>query len=194
SPEAAQAYTRARHLCQEVGQSARLFNALSGLQALYFVRSELRRAQELADQCITLAATVRDPSLVCRSSNAMGGALVHLGDPASAREHLQRVVTLVDAESNRPSAHRSSVFHPLVYALSYDSWALWLLGYPDQALPATQAVLTAAAQIGHPHSGALALHYANVLRQLRREAAAIPTQAGTLTARSTQRGFPTFND
>jgi DNA-binding NtrC family response regulator/predicted ATPase len=193
SPEVAQAYTRAQHLCQEVGQSARLFNALSGLQALYFVRAELRRAQELADQCITLAATVRDPSLVCRSSNAMGGALVHLGDPASAREYLQRAITLVDAESNRPSPHRSSVFHPLVYALSYDSWALWLLGYPDQALRANQAVLTAAARIDHPHSGALALHYANVLRQLRQEADAIPAQAEALTALSTEHGFPQFN-
>jgi transcriptional regulator with AAA-type ATPase domain/predicted ATPase len=193
SPEVGQAYTRAAHLCREVGQSARLFNALSGLQALYFVRAELRRAQELADQCITLAAHVRDPSLVCRSSNAMGGALVHLGDPASAREHLQRAITLVDVESNRPSPHRSSVFHPLVYALSYDSWALWLLGYPDQALRANQAVLTAAARIDHPHSGALALHYANVLRQLRQEADAIPAQAEALTALSTEHGFPQFN-
>src|SRR4030095_2436308 len=68
----------------------------------------------------------------------------------------------------------------------------WLLGYPDQALRANQAVLTAVAQLDHPHSGALALHYANVLRQLRQEADAIPAQAEALTALSTEHGFTQF--
>jgi predicted ATPase len=123
----------------------------------------------------------------------MGGVLVHVGDPAAAREHLQRAITFVNADSNRPSRYRSSVFHPLVFALSYDSWALWLLGYPDQALRANEAVLTAVERLDHPLSRALAFHYANVFRQLRGEEAAVPAQADALTALSTEHGFPHFN-
>jgi adenylate cyclase len=192
APEVAQAYTRARQLCHEVGHSPRLFNALAGLQAFELGRGELRHARELADECLTLAAELGDPSMRCRSSNAMGGVLVHLGEPGPAREHLQRAITLVDPATERPAPFHSSVMHPVVWALSYDSWALWLLGHPDRALRANEAALAIVARLDHPHTRTFALHYANVFRQLRRDAGVIPAQADAVIALSSEHGFPHY--
>jgi transcriptional regulator with AAA-type ATPase domain/predicted ATPase len=193
SPGVGQAYRRAQDLAREIGQSSRLFDALAGLQTRDFVRGELGRAQELASQCLTLAAYSGEPSVLYRSSNAMGGVLVHVGEPASAQEHLERAIALVEADKSRPFPHRPSVFHPLVFALSYNSWALWLLGYPDQALHVSESALTTAERLDQPLSRALAWHYANVLRQLRREEGFILVQADALAALASEHGFQHFS-
>ena len=193
SPGVGQAYRRAQDLAREIGQSSRLFDALAGLQTRDFVRGELGRAQELASQCLTLADYSGEPSVLYRSSNAMGGVLVHVGEPASAQEHLERAIALVEADKSRPFPHRPSVFHPLVFALSYNSWALWLLGYPDQALHVSESALTTAERLDQPLSRALAWHYANVLRQLRREEGFILVQADALAALASEHGFQHFS-
>ena len=193
SPDVGRAYRRAQDLAREIGQSSRLFDALAGLQTRDFVRGELGRAQELASQCLTLAAYSGEPSVLYRSSNAMGGVLVHVGEPALAREHLERAIALVETDKSRPFPHRPSVFHPRVFALSYNSWALWLLGYPDQALQASESALTTAERLDQPLSRAVAWHYANVLGQLRREEGSILVQADALAALASEHGFPHFN-
>src|SRR5262245_20631082 len=193
SPDVGRAYRRAQDLAREIGQSSRLFDALAGLQTRDFVRGELGRAQELASQCLTLAAYSGEPSVLYRSSNAMGGVLVHVGEPALAREHLERAIALVETDKSRPFPHRPSVFHPRVFALSYNSWALWLLGYPDQALQASESALTTAERLDQPLSRAVAWHYANVLGQLRREEGSILVQAEALAALASDHGFPHFN-
>ena len=50
--------------------------------------------------------------------------------------------------------------------------ALWLLGYPDQAVASSHEALTLAQELAHPFSLAVALHWAAMLHQFRREAAA----------------------
>ena len=49
------------------------------------------------------------------------------------------------------------------------AWALWLLGYPDQALQSSRQVLTWAEGVAHAHSLAVALAWATRLHQARRE-------------------------
>src|SRR5262249_60884056 len=45
APEVAQAYTRARELCQQIGDTPQLFPALRGLWQVYLSRAELREAR-----------------------------------------------------------------------------------------------------------------------------------------------------
>ena len=188
----AQAYTRARHLCQEIGDSARLFSAMSGLEAFAFLKGDLGSARGLGEECLALAAQLGDASMLCRASNAMAGVLIHQGEPASGREHLQRAIAVVDKASDSASSYHSYVTHPLVFALSFDSWALWLLGYPDQALRTSQEALALAESLGHPHSTAFAHYLANVLRYLRRDLGVIRTQAETAIAFASEHGFPLY--
>jgi predicted ATPase len=107
-------------------------------------------------------------------------------------EHLQRAISLVDKTTDLASSHQFDVRQPLVFALSYDSWALWLLGYPDRALRASAEALAIGARLGHPHTLAFALHFSSVLRQLRREAGVIQAQADTVIALSTEHGLDLY--
>jgi hypothetical protein len=55
--------------------------------------------------------------------------------------------------------------------LALHSWALWALGYADQALAQMAAALDRAEAIEHPHTQAYVSYYASVLHALCGEAA-----------------------
>jgi predicted ATPase len=67
--------------------------------------------------------------------------------------------------------------------------ALWLLGYPDQALASIQAALALAQQLAHPLSLAMALRWAAVLHYLRREAPLTQARAEAAIIIATDHGF-----
>jgi len=77
-----------------------------------------------------------------------------------------------------------------VHCLSFVAWALWYLGYPDQALRRIHEALTLAQELSHPFSLALALAFAAWLHQLRREGQAAQERAAAAIALSTDQGFP----
>src|SRR5262249_50000696 len=55
SPEVQATYTRARELCQQVGETLQLFSVLHGLRSFHQVRGELLAARELGKQLLALA-------------------------------------------------------------------------------------------------------------------------------------------
>src|SRR5205814_8344372 len=59
--EVVHAYTRARDLAHEIADRDRLFNALSGLNAVAFYKGDLRRARDLGEECLALAGELGDP-------------------------------------------------------------------------------------------------------------------------------------
>jgi predicted ATPase len=79
---------------------------------------------------------------------------------------------------------------PGVVCRSYGAWALWLLGYPAQALQSSHQVLTWAQGVAHAHSLAVALTWAIHLHQARREFQVAQAYAETLRTLATERGFP----
>jgi predicted ATPase len=93
-----------------------------------------------------------------------------------------------------PQQHRSHAFlyvqDPGVACLSFAAWALWHLGYPDQALKRSQEALTLAQEMAHPFSHGAALFFAAATHQFRREAQATHERAEIATAFATDQGFP----
>ena len=59
APEVEATYTRARELCQQVGETPQLFPVLFGLWAFYQVRGELHTARELGEQLLVGPAGTR---------------------------------------------------------------------------------------------------------------------------------------
>jgi predicted ATPase len=84
APEVAQAYTRARELCQQVGETLQLFSVLWGLARFYLVRAEPKTARELGEQFFSLAQRLQDPALILEAHRALGQTLFYLGDFALA--------------------------------------------------------------------------------------------------------------
>jgi len=93
-----------------------------------------------------------------------------------------------------PHQHRSHLalygHDPGVLCLSYAARALWLLGYPDQALQRSHEVLAVAQQLSHPHSLVFALYCAGRVHQFRREGQAALERAEALIAFAREQALP----
>jgi predicted ATPase len=76
-----------------------------------------------------------------------------------------------------------------VQCLGYAAWALWLLGYPDQALKKSQKALTLAKELSHSVSLAAALFVAVVLHHFRQEWQIVQERTEALITLSTEHGF-----
>ena len=63
APDVEQPYTRARELCQQVGETPQLFSVVFGLWNFYLNRGRLQTARELAAQLLTAAQRLHDPAL-----------------------------------------------------------------------------------------------------------------------------------
>ena len=151
APEVAQTYTRARQLCHHLDDPHQLFPTLRGLWNYYHVRAELQTAYALGEQLLTLAQQVHDTAMLMAAHRAVGTTLFMLGAVAAAHTHFAQAIALYDSHQHRTAAflYGEDVG---VTSLSRDSWALWYLGYPDQALARSQEAVTLAHQIAHPLS------------------------------------------
>jgi predicted ATPase len=131
---------------------------------------------------------VQDPTLLLEAHLALGNTLVWLGEFASARAHLEQGMALYD-----PQRHRSHIFlyghEPGVWCRCFVSWALWTLGYPDQALTRSHEALTLAQGSSHPHILANTLGYAVRSHQLRREVQATQECAEAEIGLAREHGF-----
>ncbi len=189
--EVGRAYARARELCQLTGETSQLFPILRGLWEFYELRTEYQTALELAEQLLALAQRQPDPSLLLLAHNVLGDTLLYLGEFSVAREHLERGEALYDVHQHRSHAFLYG-YDSGVHCLNYAAWALWFLGYPDQALKKIHAALSLARDLAHPFTFVTALHFASILHHLRREAQAVQERAETEIALCTEQGFAFF--
>jgi class 3 adenylate cyclase/predicted ATPase len=187
--EVEQAYTRARALCQQLGDTPQLFPVLWGLWQFYLARAALRTARELGEQLLSLAQSTPTPALLLEAHRALGETSFWLGELAPARQFLGQGVSLYG-----PQQHRSHAFlyveDPGVVCLSYAALTLWSQGYPDQALTSVQAALTLAQEHPHRYNLARALISAAWLHQWRREGQLGQERAEAAMTLSTEQGFP----
>jgi predicted ATPase len=87
APEVEGVYTRARELCQHIGETPRLGPVLWGLWHFHAVRGEPQTARELGEQFLGLARRAGDPARLLAAHFVLGGALFMLGEFAPAQEH-----------------------------------------------------------------------------------------------------------
>ena len=80
SPEMERLYTRARALCEQVGEPPQLFRVLWGLWHVYGARGDAPTQRELGDQLLSLAQRLQDPDLVLEAHHALWPSLLASGD------------------------------------------------------------------------------------------------------------------
>jgi predicted ATPase len=189
APEVAQAYTRARELCQQLGEIPQLFPVLWGLWNFYLGR-ELRMACELAEQLLSLAQRVQDPVLLLEAHDALGQTFSCLGELAPARPHLEKVIALYDRQQHHSLAFLYGGEDPGVTCLYHAARILWSLGYQEQALGRSHEALTLAQELSHPNSLAIALGVAAMVHHHRREGQAAQERAEALIKLATEQEAP----
>jgi class 3 adenylate cyclase/predicted ATPase len=189
SPEVERASTRAWELCQQLGETPQLFPVLHGLWRFYLVRPNLQIAREMAEQCLKLAQSVQDPELLLEAHMALGAAFLWLGELVPAKVQTELGIALYDPEQHRSHAFLYYGQDPGVFCLSYGAWALWYLGYPDQALERVYKASTLAQGLSHPYSLGFALRSVGVVHQFRFESQAAKEWAEKLITLSNEQGF-----
>jgi predicted ATPase len=188
APEVERAYARAHELCQQMGDTPQLFEVLRGLWRFYGVRAAFDTTQALGEQLLSLAQRSQDPALLLEAHLALGNGLFWCGDLVSAQAHLEQVIALYDPQRHRAHAFRYGL-DPGVVGLSYAAQALWLSGYPDQALKRNAEALTLAHALPHPHTLAHALGFAASFYQFRRETPAVAEYVEAVMALSREQEF-----
>ena len=190
APEVEKVYLRARELRAQVGDTAELFPTLYGLWAFYFIGAEHKTAHELGEQQLRLAQSQQDAGLLVVAHQSLGVGLFCQGELSLARTHLEQGTALYDARLHHVLAFSYGSFDPGVACLCNTTLALWLLGYPDQALQRSHEAVSLAQAESHPFSLVYALIWAALLHQFRREGHAVQEQAEAAIALSTEQGFP----
>jgi predicted ATPase len=189
TPEAEQAYARARDLCEQVGEATQLFRPLLGLFTIQQARADHDRAGELAEELLRLARGTRDPAQLSNAHLAIGVTCHWHGELSQAREHVEAAIERYDPQDYRAYEYSYTAGDPGVVALVYLSWTLWMLGYPDQALRKSREALPLARELSHPFSQSYALFGAGYVHQRRGESQAALEEAEALIALSSEHGF-----
>ena len=188
-------YVRARELCRQIGETPQLFLAgllsvLAGLLSVYVVRAELEAASEVEEQLLSLAQRQHDTAPLVAGQWARGSGLFLRGEPAAARAHLEQGIALYDSQQQEVRHFPSGFPGDLgVFSRSFAAHALWHLGYPDQSLQRMHEALTVAQELAHPYSRALALAYAAMLYQFRREGHMVRDSAEPAMTLCDEQGF-----
>jgi predicted ATPase len=181
-------YARARELCEQVGETPQRFPALMGVSTYYMARGQVRQACELREQLLALAQRQQDPDCLPQAHVALGTILFWRGAFSQAYSHLEQGLRFYEQEPSRtlaPAGDDLGVSSRRVMAL-----ALWVLGYPEQALQRSHEALTQARQLSHAFSLAFGLSFAAMLHQYRREAYATSEQAEAVIEMAREHGFP----
>jgi predicted ATPase len=188
--ETERAYTRARELCELLGDPPELFPALFGLWAMYLDRGDFVLASELAEQLLR-AQSAHDSVLLAYARLARGVTFYWMGKFLSAREYLESAIALYDPERHRPLIYRYG-YDAGVASLAYAAWTLWHLGYSDQALKRSNEALALAQTLSHPLNLAHAELFVSVLRQYRWEVHAAQENAESLIAHTAEHGLTDY--
>jgi len=172
-------------VCQHVGEASQSFSVLWGLWSVAYGRGELQTARELGEQLLALAQRQTDPALLLEAHHVQWSNLVYLGEWTAVREHTEQGVALDSPQLHHYRWHDD----PRMCCRGAEAFALWFLGYPDQALKRSQEALTLAQELSHPYSLAVALYFGAYLHQFLRQGQAAQKLAEALSVLSSEQGF-----
>jgi predicted ATPase len=142
----------------------------------------------LGEQLLSMAQLQHDPLWLVEAHRALGVIAFWAAEMTVAMHHFVQ-----GGRWYSPQQHAALVAlygHDAgVSCLSWSAWALWWLGYPEQALARNAAALSLARQHAHPFTLAFALNWAAWLHHFRRDGVATQTAAEAVIALATEQGF-----
>ena len=153
APGVQHAFSRARELLDQVGETSQYYQVMRGLFTYHLIRAEYHTALELARQCLDA-----DPDMEA-AYRTVGIVMMYSGEPAAALERLQRGLTRYEVHEHRSLALTYGQ-EPTSSGLIWSARALWLLGYPEQASGRIQEALTLAEEVAHPFTLAFVQYFA----------------------------------
>jgi predicted ATPase len=184
-------FSRARELCAQGGNMAHRIQVLIGLFVFYELRGAVRRAQELAQEFLTIAQQQPETVFLLRACATGGQAFWLLGDLATARTIFEQGIAVYDPQRHSPQV-LGTWQDSGVTCLSYAASTLWLQGYPDQARERSRHALTLSEALAHPFTRVWAAYNAVQLHRFLQEIPQAQEQAEIARTLETEHGFTQF--
>ena len=169
TPEAERAYSRARALCRELGESPALFPALWGLWLFYWGRGPLGTAHELAEDLLELAHRQGDDGPLLQAHHAAWATAFSRGDLRTACFHAGEGIRLYDPHRHAAIAATYGNHDAGVCARLFLARASALMGRIGDAVRASDDAVALAQALEHPFSLALAHVFASAVAQACRQ-------------------------
>ncbi len=156
SSETADAYARARELCERLQRRQQLVPVLFGQCMYAFTRGELDLALEHAAAMRRLAEAENDRRLLVTSCRMVGQLQMYRAEFGNARARLEEGLALFDP-ADRPFYAAVSLQDAQVMMLGFLSHVLGALGYLDQSRARSDEALAVARRLAQPFTLAMAL-------------------------------------
>jgi predicted ATPase/class 3 adenylate cyclase len=182
-------YSRARELCEQLGDTPKLFPVLWGLARAHDVRGQLNLGRELGEQLLQIARQSQEPGLILEAHHELWANLSVLGELTSALTHLDGGFSLYDPHKHRHHAFLYGGHDPGVCCGFHAAEVLWLLGYPDQALQRSHDALALARELAHPSTLDTALSFTAWFHYHRGDGHAVRARVEEGIALATEQGF-----
>jgi predicted ATPase/class 3 adenylate cyclase len=164
-----------------------LFSVLYSFWVASLVAFNANVVRSLAAQFLALAEKQQATVPLTVGHRLMGTSLLFTGDLAQGRTHLDRAFALYDPAEHRPLATRFG-HETRVSILTYRSWALWMLGYPEAARRDAEQALRYAREIGQAATLMYTVGHAPLTHIFCGDYAAANAQADEVVALADERG------
>ncbi|TEU12128.1 MAG: hypothetical protein E3J21_21920 [Anaerolineales bacterium] len=190
APERVRAFARAYELGREIGQTTPLLPALQALADSSRAQGEFEKSLDLGEQLLGLAQQAQDPAYIVAAHHTLGASHYYRGEFVLAREHFERANAAYDPQRHRSQSLATGLDVGVV-CRKWLAWALWILGYPEQALAWGREALVLAQELDHAPSLASALAFAGSnLHLLRRDVQAARETTSALLRLAAEKSLP----
>ena len=181
---------QAKALIDESTDPAQKFSILYGIWACHYVGGEVVLQRDAALDFVREAERHGDTAALCLSHRTLGTTYVTMGEFVAGREHLERARALYNPEEHARFRYQYGQDIGAT-VLCYLCWALWHLGYVDQASEVAAAAVRHADEISHPHTQVYTIcHARGMLDICRRRPEETPSYAGRVVSLCDEHGFP----
>jgi DNA-binding SARP family transcriptional activator/class 3 adenylate cyclase/predicted ATPase len=165
--EVLDAYTRARVLCEALGDERELFVVLRGEGQYRMIRGESRIASELGERCAALAASSGDAGVKIETHHMFWTNSFFMGEYVQADSHSAQGISLYERTRDHGLTYVYSGHDPGVCCRGFSALIHCIDGRPDRSLALCADALELARQVRHPLTMALA-HWAYSLAHILR--------------------------
>jgi adenylate cyclase len=141
---------------------------------------------------IKLADELKNPGFLAIASFSAGQTEFLLGEPERCRRLLERTAGSYTRERQGELTLLAG-FDCGIAAMAWDSLAMWMLGYPNEALRNVESAAALAQQLNHTHSLVYVLSFRAWLYLFRREWRALLEGAQTIGALAEEHGLPLWS-
>lgn len=166
--------------------------ALFNLWRFYSDRADYANCNAIAGQLQRLAQQSQQGAVHLTYAHVLWTMSLYAGDFVKARHHAEQGIAWYQPALHHPLTAAHAGHDPGMCCRVFAAYALWYLGYPDQARQRAQAAVDLARQVAHPFSLAMALTLGAEVRLLCREPAAAQSYLQEALALSKTHGFTSW--